>query len=148
MYIGFARGERRERLLRFLRDRYESYVWRGQVRHLLEGEYWEGLLIPVERGTYQNGAYWATASGWVLSALAQIDLALARRMLADLVRDFQENGVCECVNVGYRKLEHYVVSAVAPLGALCRLPELDSGIQGHPSAAAATTNSAEADTGN
>ena len=124
VYIGFAQGDRRERLLRFLRDRYEAYVWRGQVRHLLRGEHWERLLIPVEEGAYQNGAYWATASGWVLYALAQIDLALARRMLADLLHDFQENGVCECINVGYRKLEHYVVSAVNPLGALRRLPEL------------------------
>lgn len=131
VYIGFARGERRERLLRFLRDRYEAYVWRGQVRHLLRGEYWERCLIPIERGTYQNGAYWATASGWVLYALAQIDLALARGMLADLIRDFQENGICECVNEGYRKLEHYVVSAVNPLGALRRLPELDTSGEDH-----------------
>ena len=138
VYIGFAHGERRKRLLTFLRDRYESYVWHGQVRHLLRGEYWERLLIPVERGTYQNGAYWATASGWVLYALAQIDLELARQMLTDLIRDFQENGICECVNAGYRKLEHYVVSAVSPLGALRRLPELDSGSQGHQAPTAAT----------
>lgn len=38
----------------------------------------------------------------------------------DLLRDFQQGGICECVNVGDRKLEHYVVSAVNPLGALVR----------------------------
>ena len=85
VYVGYARDERRERLLHFLRDRYEAYVWRGQVRHLLQDETWERLLIPVKPGTYQNGAYWATASGWVLYALAQIDMPLARGMLADLI---------------------------------------------------------------
>jgi hypothetical protein len=142
VYNGCARGERRERLLVFLRDHYKNYAWRGQVRHLLQadqrsgdqrsgdqrsGEHWERLLIPVEPGTYQNGAYWATASGWVLFALAQIDLPLARSMFAELIQDFRENGICECVNVGYRKLEHYVVSAVNPLGALRRVPELVEG---------------------
>jgi hypothetical protein len=41
-------------------------------------------------------------------------------MLDDLLCDFQDNGICECVNTGYRKLAHYVVSAVNPLGALKR----------------------------
>jgi hypothetical protein len=129
VYNGCARGERRERLLVFLRDRYKDYAWRGQVRHLLRAdprsdEHWERLLIPVEPDTYQNGAYWATASGWVLYALAQIDMPLAREMLVELIQDFQENGICECINVGYHKLEHYVVSVVNPLGALRRVPEL------------------------
>ena len=143
VYNGCARGERRDRLLAFLRDRYPAYAWRGQVRHLLRADHgsadprssdprsaghWERLLIPVAPGTYQNGAYWATASGWVLYALAQIDLPLARQMLGELIQDFRENGICECVNVGYRKLEHYVVSVVNPLGALRRLPALAEGL--------------------
>ena len=81
IYIGFVDNQRRQRLLMFLRDRYQDYVWHGQVRHLLRGEYWERLLktkYPIKRDTYQNGAYWATASGWVLYALAQIDADLAR----------------------------------------------------------------------
>ena len=120
VHIGFARGERRERLLEFLRAHYDQIVWHGQVRHLLGGEHWEKTLIPIAPGTYQNGAYWATASGWVWDALIQIDESLADRMLADLLQDFLQGGICECVNVGYRKLAHYVVSAVNPLGALER----------------------------
>ena len=127
IYIGFVHNQRRQRLLMFLRDRYQDYVWHGQVRHLLRGEYWERLLktkYPIKRDTYQNGAYWATASGWVLYALAQIDADLARRMLADLLLDFQEAGIYECINVGYRKVERYVPSVVNPLGALRRAPWL------------------------
>ena len=54
--------------------------------------------------------------------VCQIDEALADRMLDDLLQDFQDGGICECINVGYRKLAHYVVSAVNPLGALQRRP--------------------------
>ncbi len=80
--------------------------------------------MPVERETYQNGAYWATASGWVIADLAQIDLALARRTAEDLIADFRQNGIYECVNEDYSKLEHYVVSATNAWGALRRLPGL------------------------
>ena len=92
----------------------------AQVRHLLADETWEETLMPVAPGTYQNGAYWATASGWVWDALRQIDESLAGRMLDDLLCDFKQGGICECVAAGERKLAHYVVSAVNPLGALVR----------------------------
>jgi hypothetical protein len=87
---------------------------------LSRGKHWEKTLIPVTPETYQNGAYWATASGWVWDALCQVDESLADRMLDDLLQDFQDDGICECVNHSYRKLAHYVVSAVNPLGALKR----------------------------
>jgi hypothetical protein len=120
VYIGLAQEEQREQLLEFLRTHYDQIVWHGQVRHLLQSEYWEKTLIPVAPETYQNGAYWATASGWVWDALCQVDEPLADQMLDDLIQDFQDGGICECVNAGYRKLAHYVVSAVNPLGALQR----------------------------
>jgi hypothetical protein len=118
-YIGFLEGERRNRVLSFLRDRCPDYTWRGQVRHLLRGEYWERTLIPVAVETYQNGAYWAAASGWVFYALAQVDETLALKMMVDLVANLR-GGMYECVNVKDGKLDHYVVSAVNPLGALQR----------------------------
>lgn len=116
--IGFPLGARRERVLQFLVDNYPRMVWRGQVRHLLKGEYWQRLLTPVERDRYQNGAYWATASGWLMRALAEKRPELARQMFVDLMADFDQHGVHECVNEGYRQLESYVVSAVNPLGAV------------------------------
>jgi hypothetical protein len=39
----------------------------------------------------------------------------------DLIADFREGGVCECVNEGYRQLPSYVVSATNPLAAARRL---------------------------
>ena len=121
VYTGFTTPNQQERVLDFLVSHYQEYVWRGQVRHLLRGQYWQRLLTPLAPDTYQNGAYWATASGWVMWCLAQRDPALAQRMLDDLIVDFQQNGVYECVNEDYAKLDTYVASATNPLGALLRL---------------------------
>ncbi|MDW8026447.1 MAG: hypothetical protein RMK18_11365 [Armatimonadota bacterium] len=121
LYIGFPLGEKRERILKFLVHNYDRYVWLGQIRHLLKGEYWQRLLVPVEQERYQNGAYWATASGWVIWALPEVEPKLAQKTFCDLVDDFKANGICECVNEGYRQLESYVVSATNPLGAMRRL---------------------------
>lgn len=124
--IEFPMGSRRERVIDFLVKNYERYVWCGQVRHLLEGEYWHRLLTPVPRDRYQNGAYWATASGWVMQALAYRDRSLAARMFADLVEDFQNHDICECIHHNYRQLPSYVVSATNPRSAAKSL------FQAHP----------------
>jgi hypothetical protein len=138
IYLDFPLGPRRARVLDFLVQHYDRYVWRGQVRHLLAGEYWERILQP-NKGyetpdRYQNGAYWATASGWVIWALAQVDQDLALQALADLLDDFQKRGVYECVAAelrgpttarfvltDVRRIEDYVTSATNPLGAVRRL---------------------------
>lgn len=121
IWLDFPLGPKRTRVLRFLETNYDRYVWRGQVRHLLKGEYWRRFLVPVPPERYQNGAYWATASGWTIYALAQKNPALARRTWEALISDFKSNGVCECINADYRKLESYVVSATNPLAAAKRL---------------------------
>ena len=121
VWLDFPLGDRRERVLDFLRDRRAQFVWQGQVRHLLAGEHWQRLLTPVQPERYQNGAYWATASGWMMWALAQRDPALGRKLWTDLLTDFQQHGVFECVNEGYRQLDSYVVSAANPLAAARRL---------------------------
>jgi hypothetical protein len=121
IYIDFPLGERRDPILRMLRDNYGRYAWHGQVRHLLKGEYWQRMLVPVERDRYQNGAYWATASGWVIYALAQVDRDLATRTIDDLITDFRTGGICECVGPNYRQLPDYVASGTNALGGIRRL---------------------------
>jgi hypothetical protein len=121
IWLDFPLGRKRARILAFLHQRHTEYVWRGQVRHLLKGEHWQRLLAPVQPERYQNGAYWATASGWVIWALAKQDRQLARTFWNDLITDFRSGGICECVNEGYRQLPSYVVSATNPLAAARRL---------------------------
>lgn len=121
LWLEFPLGRRRRAVLDWVHRRHEDFLWHGQVRHLLRGQYWDRLLAPVERERYQNGAYWATASGWVLYALAQKDPDLARRRWRELLADFRTGGICECIHDGYRQLPSYVVSATNPLGFARRL---------------------------
>lgn len=121
LWLDFPLGAKRERVLDFLAANRERFLWNGQVRHLLKGEHWQRLLTPVAPERYQNGAYWATASGWMMWALAQKEPALGREVWRDLIADFRGHGVFECVNEGYRQLDSYVVSAANPLAAARRL---------------------------
>lgn len=121
IWLDFPLGAKRASILAFLEREYPHYVWRGQVRHLLQGQNWQRLLVPVQPERYQNGAYWATASGWVMYAISKRNPNLARIMWNDLIADFQSGGICECVNEGYRQLPSYVASATNPLAAARRL---------------------------
>jgi hypothetical protein len=120
LWLDFPLGGKRAALQDFLARSFERVVQRGQVRHLLAPEAWQRLFIPIPAGEYQNGAYWATASGWLYRALRETRPDLAERLLSDLAADFERHGVYECVNGDYRKLESYVVSATNILGALRR----------------------------
>jgi hypothetical protein len=117
VYIDFPLGDKKVRIVDWLVKNFDRCVWKGQVRHLLKGEYWDRQLMSVEKERYQNGAYWATPAGWVMWALNGRDPALASRMFRDLVKDFRASGICECINFGYRQLDSYVNSATNPLAA-------------------------------
>lgn len=52
----------------------------GQVRHLPTGEYWEKALCA--RDEYQNGGYWATPTGWLITAIAMTDQGAARELFS------------------------------------------------------------------
>lgn len=100
-----------------LENRYR-YLYKGQVCQLPDGAPWEKLLIDVPAGEYQNGAYWATASGWALRFFRKWDPTFAETMLDELLLDFESDGICECINDGYRKLPQFVVSATNARGGL------------------------------
>lgn len=95
----------------FLASDYDGIVMSGQIRHLPRGEYWEKTLVPVGEGEYQNGAYWATASGWFYDAIYERYPELAERLIKELYEFIRREGAWECINRnGYRKLKPYVVS--------------------------------------
>lgn len=127
VWIDFPIGNKLPELLGFLAKNYDRYVYEGQVRHLLAGEYWEASVSwpnddPMEKDRFQNGAYWGTPAGWVAYALAQQTPELATRLLNDLVHFYQREGIYECVGPdNYKKIENYGSSLTLPLMAINRL---------------------------
>ncbi|MDY6309507.1 MAG: hypothetical protein SPL71_15925 [Oribacterium sp.] len=127
LYIGFPCGkEIADKTTGYLFNNRDRYLYQGQVRHLPKGEYWQRLLIDVPHETYQNGAFWATASGWALWVLASKDFSIAAQELVKLVNYMVTYGSFECVNEGYQKLGSMVVSATNVYGGLRRLGETEN----------------------
>jgi len=67
--------------------RSKSVVDGGQIRHLPKdgpfGGYWEKTSCG--RDTYQNGGYWATPTGWLVTALAKVDRKASQELLSQYV---------------------------------------------------------------
>ncbi len=110
--IGFPMtGTQKEGIARYLIEHYEGIVEHGQIRHLPEGIYWDRLIVDIKPGEYQNGAFWATATGWFADAVATLDFKHAKNTIADVIYYFEKQGIFECVNGRYHKLDTYVASA-------------------------------------
>ena len=110
--VGITNDEQTRRIALYLVEQYDETVLNGQIRHLTRSEgAWNNLFKPCEEGTYQNGAYWATPLAWMIPVYARFKPNLAKEMLENVITDFQENGINECINDGYVKVPNYVVSA-------------------------------------
>lgn len=126
VYLAVADTEQSQAVARYFRDHYNEIVQHGQIRHLPGGVYWEKAVC--DRDTYQNGAYWATPTGWFVYALDLADPALADRTVIDLVRDFQAGGACEWILGQRRQLPNYLASAALPLAGIRAMIERRSGL--------------------
>ena len=116
--IGFPMAQtKRERICAWMIEHHSRVISHGQLRHLPAEEYWESTFIPVEQGTYQNGAFWATPCKWLYDTLAVLDKELAKHTFEELLAYFDTYGIFECINGEYRKLDTYVAS-ITPAYAL------------------------------
>jgi hypothetical protein len=132
--VGAVAGETAHRvarsLLRGYRDR--SLVRSGCVSEVLQHDPanphgWQNTALPF--GIYQNGAYWATGTGWYVVALNTLDPQAAHDMAEDYVEflrtNRQEDGTSqawEWFNPSLGKQVHpgYVASAALAYGILNR----------------------------
>ncbi|HNS21644.1 MAG TPA: hypothetical protein PKH24_14155 [Sedimentisphaerales bacterium] len=113
--LGVANREQARAIATCFQKNYAGIVHNGQIRHLPAGAYWEKAR---ERDTYQNGAFWATPTGWFVYTLDLVDPAMADRTVLDLVKDFQARGACEWVFQDERQLPNYLASASLPLAGI------------------------------
>ena len=116
VYLGVADKGQSMAIARYFKDNYSQIVQNGQIRHLPGGVYWEKCVAG--RDTYQNGAYWATPTGWFVYTLDLVDPELADRTVIDMVSDFKKGGVCEWILGEKRRLPNYLASASLPLAGI------------------------------
>jgi hypothetical protein len=125
VYLAVADAKQSQAVARYFRDHYAEIVQHGQIRHLPGGVYWEKAVC--DRDTYQNGAYWATPTGWFVYTLDLADPGLADRTVIALVDDFQSGGACEWILGERRQLPNYLASAALPLAGIRAMMERRSG---------------------
>ncbi|MGQ9596476.1 MAG: hypothetical protein ACUVQY_05690 [Thermoproteota archaeon] len=115
VWIGAVDHLRTLEISHWLSNQFDHIVKWGQVRHLPEPYSWERTLTDVKPGTYQNGAYWGTASGWVAYAISLTERQLAEQMVMDLVQFCKSEGEAwECINMNYRKCPDYIATLACP----------------------------------
>jgi hypothetical protein len=115
VYLGVADGLQSIAIANSFKTHYSELVQHGQIRHLPGGVYWEQGCA---RDSYQNGAFWATPTGWFVYALDLVDPALADKTIIDMVRHFQKYGACEWVFDEQCRLPNYLASASLPLAGI------------------------------
>jgi len=120
-YAGVIRAASKtetKRIAEFFFDNYEDCILRGNVRHLPGQQTWERMLTEVAPGTYQNGGYWATASGWVAMVLDRLDPESARMFVGEAIDELEEGRAPEWINEQQRAVPLYVASAANLLRAV------------------------------
>ena len=126
VYLGIASDSQSNAVANYFKTHYKEIVQQGQIRHLPGGVYWEQGCA---RDQYQNGAYWATPTGWFVYTLDLVDSRLADQTVIDMVTHFKQNGACEWIIGEKTKLPHYLASAALPLDGIRAMLERRQGIQ-------------------
>ena len=127
VYLGVADVGQSVALANYFKNHYKAIVQYGQIRHLPGGVYWEK---GCKRDAYQNGAYWATPTGWFVYTLDLVDPSLADQTVIDLVRHCRQYGACEWIFGDTRKLPNYLASASLPLAGIRAMLERRQGRKG------------------
>ncbi|MCC7084305.1 MAG: hypothetical protein IT427_04780 [Pirellulales bacterium] len=123
VYLSVASKEQASHIAHYFDQHYAELVQAGQLRHLLDGQYWEEAC---PKDYYQNGGYWATPIGWFVVALHEANPKLAQQTVIDLVRDFQAYGSAEWVLGKHRAVPNYLSSVTMPLVGIRRLQAASS----------------------
>ena len=123
VWLKVASPDQAQRISRYFNVHYQEICKKGQIRHLPGGTYWDQGCA---RDTYQNGAYWATPTGWFVHTLALTDRKLAKQSVVDLVMDFRERGICEWIIGNTAHLPGYVASVTLPLQGVRELRKPDA----------------------
>ncbi len=138
VYLGILAPELEGKACQALADGYRSgtIAWHGLIRQVpTDGDFntdtmWEST--PTEKNRHQNGAYWATPTGWVAYAIGKVDSGLSQKLAGEYIATMREGDFrtgkrhgepWECAHPkgDYQFNPVYVTSVTAPLAAFRRI---------------------------
>jgi hypothetical protein len=126
--VGAATDVQRQRIGAWFTAQREHVLYREQIRHIPTPECWQRTIEApymgdcTATGHFQNGAYWATPGGWYAELLESLQPSQGVAYLTELVREFQQHGIWECVGPdGYLRLENNISSMALPYQAFKKI---------------------------
>lgn len=120
VYLGAASKKQATTVAQYFKRHYGEIVYRGQIRHLPGGVYWEADG-GCKRDTYQNGGYWATPTGWFVYTLDLVDPSLADQTILELVRELRQNKFQEWVAGKEKGVSDYLASVALPIAGINKM---------------------------
>ena len=92
-----ADDEARGRIAAYYREHCDALFRLGCTRQIVEQGGWNRHLHPMNVGSYMNGGFWATGTGYVLPAIAQHDPGCAKQLIGELVKNLPTLDYCEWI---------------------------------------------------
>ena len=111
VYLDVASEKQKQTIAQYFKQHYNEIVYRGQIRHLPGGVYWE---VACNRDEYQNGAYWATPTGWFVYTLDLVDPPLADRTVVEMVGELKRHNCAEWVLGNKLGVVNYTANVTLP----------------------------------
>ncbi len=129
VYLNVLEGDQLTKTCKFLTDAYKNgtLTKKGNIRHVLTSDdfsdstAWEKSLTV--KNTYQNGAYWGTATGWACHAISKVDIEAAKQLAKEYIDDLREGDYrkgqkfgapWECYNTGSAQNAVYMATVTCP----------------------------------
>jgi len=120
VYLGVVTKDQALAIAKYFKEHYSEIVYRGQIRHLPGGVYWE---VACPKDTYQNGGYWATPTGWFVYTLDLVAPSLADRTVVDLAQELPRNAFAEWVLGDKKGVTNYLASVSLPIAGIRKMLE-------------------------
>jgi hypothetical protein len=86
------------RIVAWFKANQERVFLEGHTRQIAEADGWQRQLVDTPPGTYTNGGFWSTGSGFVLPAIADQDPEFAATLTRQLIAKMEATDFAEWIS--------------------------------------------------
>jgi len=90
--------EKQRRIVAWYKAHREKIFLAGYTRQIAEDGGWQRQLVKVGLGSYTNGGFWSTGTGFVLPAIADQDAGFAVELTGQLVANMEKTSFAEWIS--------------------------------------------------